>query len=87
MQFSAECFDAAKFFRSDRADNAALLGQAQSPPLEAGDAVFFHSNTLHSAGRNCSNAVKFSLVSTYHGRSNQPRVGSRSASMPEVALS
>ncbi len=86
MEFSAECFDAAKFFRSDRADNAALLGQAQSPPLEAGDAVFFHSNTLHSAGRNGSDAVKFSLVSTYHARSNAPREGSRSASLPEVSL-
>ncbi len=86
MDFSTECFDAAKFFRSDHADNAALLGKAQSPPLAPGDAVFFHSNTLHSAGRNCSDMVKFSLVSTYHARSNPPREGSRSASMPEVSL-
>jgi phytanoyl-CoA hydroxylase len=86
MEFSADQFDAQKFFRSDRADNAALLGTAQSPPLNAGDAVFFHSNTLHSAGLNRSDAVKFSLVSTYHARSNPPQAGTRSDSVPEVEL-
>jgi phytanoyl-CoA hydroxylase len=30
--------------------------------------------------------VKFSLVYTYHGRSNLPRAGTRSASKPEVEL-
>jgi phytanoyl-CoA hydroxylase len=87
MEFSADHFDAAMFFRSDRADNAAILGTALSPPLNAGDAVFFHSNTLHSAGLNRSDAVKFSLVSTYRGRSNPPQAGSRSASIAEVELS
>jgi len=86
MEFSPERFDAARFFRSDRADNAGLLSTAVSPPLNAGDAVFFHSNTLHSAGRNRSDAVKFSLVSTYHAQSNLPTPGSRSASIPEVEL-
>jgi phytanoyl-CoA hydroxylase len=48
--------------------------------------VFFHCNTLHSAGKNQTDAVKFSLVYTYHGRSNAPRAGTRSASKPEVEL-
>lgn len=87
MEFSPERFDTAKFFRADRADNAALLSTAQSPALNAGDAVFFHSNTLHSAGLNRSDAVKFSLVSTYHGQSNPPEPGSRSASISEIAIS
>jgi phytanoyl-CoA hydroxylase len=30
--------------------------------------------------------VKFSLVYTYHGRSNAPQAGTRSASKPEVEL-
>src|SRR6266446_10305342 len=47
-----------------------------------GDAVFFHCNTLHSAGRNLRDAVKFSLVYTYHGGSNAPKPGTRSASKP-----
>jgi phytanoyl-CoA hydroxylase len=84
--FDADRFDDAKFFRIDRADNARLVRTAESPRLAAGDAVFFHCNTLHSAGRNLSDAVKLSLVYTYHGRSNAPQAGTRSDSKPEVEL-
>jgi phytanoyl-CoA hydroxylase len=86
MQLDEGRFDAAKFFRLDRADNVAIADAAVSPHLEPGDAVFFHCNTLHSAGRNSTEAVKFSLVYTYHGRSNPPEAGTRSASKPEVEL-
>lgn len=86
MEFAADRFDAAKFFRSDRADNDAIIRDAQSPQLEPGDAVFFHCNTLHSAGKNLTDAVKFSLVFTYHGDSNLAVPGTRSASKLEVAL-
>jgi phytanoyl-CoA hydroxylase len=79
-------FDAAKFFRLDREDNTEIVRSALSPRLAPGDAVFFHCNTLHSAGRNQSDAVKLSLVYTYHGSSNAPKPGTRSASKPEVAL-
>jgi phytanoyl-CoA hydroxylase len=84
--FDADRFDDAKFFRSDRADNAEIIRGAESPRLAPGDAVFFHCNTLHSAGKNLSGAVKFSLVYTYHGRSNAPQAGTRSGSKPEVEL-
>lgn len=86
MSFDADRFDEAKFFRADRADNAAVIRSGESPRLSPGDAVFFHCNTLHSAGKNLSAAVKFSLVYTYHGRSNLPREGTRSASKPEVLI-
>jgi phytanoyl-CoA hydroxylase len=86
IAFDAERFDGAKFFRSEHAQNAAILRGAESPHLAPGDAVFFHCNTLHSAGKNLSDAVKFSLVFSYHGRSNLPSAGTRSASKPEVAL-
>jgi phytanoyl-CoA hydroxylase len=84
--FDADRFDDAKFFRSDRTDNADILRTAESPHLASGDAVFFHCNTLHSAGKNRSDAVKFSLVYTYHGRSNAAKAGTRSASKAEIAL-
>jgi phytanoyl-CoA hydroxylase len=87
MAFGADRFDEAKFFRSDRADNEVVLRGAESPRLAPGDAVFFHCNTLHSAGKNLSDTVKFSLVFTYHARSNAPQPGTRSASKPEVGLS
>jgi phytanoyl-CoA hydroxylase len=86
MAFDDARFDAARFFRADLPENAALIRSAESPPLMPGDAVFFHSNTLHSAGRNEREAVKMSLVYTYHGSSNAPKPGTRSSSKPEVAL-
>jgi phytanoyl-CoA hydroxylase len=86
MAFDAERFDESKFFRADHADNAEIIRAAVSPRLAAGDAIFFHCNTLHSAGKNQSDAVKFSLVYTYYGRSNAPKPGTRSASKPSVEL-
>lgn len=86
MTFDAERFDESKFFRSDRPDNSEILCTAHSPRLAPGDAVLFHCNTLHSAGRNESSAVKFSLVYTYHGVSNAAKAGTRSSSKPDVEL-
>jgi phytanoyl-CoA hydroxylase len=86
MAFDGDRYDAAKFFRSDRADNAGIISTGESPRLAPGDAVFFHCKTLHSAGQNRSNAVKFSLVYSYHGRSNSPTAGTRSSSKPEIPL-
>jgi phytanoyl-CoA hydroxylase len=86
MAFDADQYEAAKFFRVDRADNAEIISTGESPPLAPGDAIFFHCKTLHSAGKNLSSAVKFSLVYTYHGRSNAPMPGTRSSSKPEVLL-
>ena len=86
IAFTSDRFDEAKFFRSDLPENQALIHTAVSPELQPGDVVFFHCNTLHSAGQNLSDDVKFSLVFTYHGASNVPLAGSRSASKPEVAL-
>jgi phytanoyl-CoA hydroxylase len=79
-------FDKSKFLRLDRADNIDLIRTAVSPRLRPGDAIFFHCGTLHSAGQNHSDEVKYSLVYTYHGRSNAPIGGTRSASVPEVLL-
>ena len=58
----------------------------QIAELEPGDAVFFHCLTLHAAQRNASNAVKLSLVHTYHPDRVQPLPGSRSASRPGIPL-
>jgi phytanoyl-CoA hydroxylase len=86
LAFTSERFDDEKFFRADTPDNIALIRTAVSPELEAGDVVFFHCNTLHSAGKNLTDQVKFSLVYTYRGASNAALPGTRSASKPEIAL-
>ena len=86
VELGAGSFDAGKFFRADAALNAPLIAAAQPIHLAPGDAVLFHSNTLHSAGQNLTGAVKFSLAFTYHAGSNRPLPGTRSASRPELAL-
>lgn len=86
MTFEADRYDEAQFFRSDRADNVDVIRAAESPNLEPGDAVFFHGKTLHSAGKNHSAQVKFSLVYTYHADSNAPQPGTRSNAVREVQL-
>ena len=84
--FQASQFDHAKFFRPDLADNAQVIRSAESMTLNPGDALFFHCNTLHSAGQNLTAAIKYSLVFTYHGISNAPVAGTRSAMKPEIRL-
>jgi phytanoyl-CoA hydroxylase len=86
MALDARQFDAAKFYREEDTGDAAIIKTAVSPLLEPGDVVFFHAKTLHSAARNESTQVKFSLVYTYHAGSNAPLAGSRSASKPELSL-
>ncbi len=82
-----ERFDEKKFLREDQTDNRALIEQAIVPSLRAGDAMFFHCNTLHAANRNNTDQVKFSAVFTYHAGSNRPLPGSRSAAKGSVSLS
>jgi phytanoyl-CoA hydroxylase len=86
MSLAAEQFDDAKFFRADPPGNDDIVRTAVSPRLAPGDALLFHCNTLHSAGRNLCDAVKFSLVFTYHGASNAALAGTRSASKSEIEL-
>ena len=86
LTFTSDRFDQAKFFRADIPENEALIRSAVSPELKAGDVVFFHCNTLHSAGKNLTDEVKFSLVYTYRGVSNPPLPGTRSASKEDVPL-
>jgi ectoine hydroxylase-related dioxygenase (phytanoyl-CoA dioxygenase family) len=40
--------------------------------LEAGDALFFHSNILHRSGPNLSDKPRWSLISCYNRNSNVP---------------
>lgn len=84
--FDRDSFDEKTFFRTDHPANTEWLGRAVCPSLEPGDLVFFHCRTLHAAQRNASDAVKLSLVHTYHPQSCAPVAGSRSASRPEVDL-
>ena len=80
------CFDAAMFLRPDLSGNKALIKGAIRVELQAGDVLFFHSNLFHAAGRNLTDHVKYSLVYTYHQKSNRPIENTRSAQFPGIVL-
>jgi phytanoyl-CoA hydroxylase len=79
-------FDAELFLRPELEENAALIDTAVDVELEAGDVLFFDARTFHAAGRNETDAVKLSLVFTYHREDNRPIPGTRSANYPSLPL-
>ncbi|MEM7256483.1 MAG: phytanoyl-CoA dioxygenase family protein, partial [Pseudomonadota bacterium] len=58
--------DAALFLRTDIEENQQLIEQAIPAELSAGDTLFFHCRTFHAASQNDTDALKRSLVYTYH---------------------
>lgn len=86
MTFEKTQFADAAFFREDLPENRALLAQAATAELDAGDLLLFHCRTLHAATRNFSDQTKFSAVFTFRAGDNRPLPGTRSASLPELLL-
>lgn len=86
MEFARERLDDALFLREDVAENQALVASRIEAELDAGDALFFHCRLFHAAGRNQTADTKFSLVFTYHAADNPPLAGTRSASVPGIAI-
>ena len=41
-------------------------------PLQAGDALFFHGNTIHTSGDNLSNRSRLAMIVTINTRNNPP---------------
>lgn len=86
MNFGRDRLDDQLFLRTDREDNQALIATAVAPSLAAGDLVLFHCRLFHAAGRNRTQATKFSLVCTYRAEDNLPLPGTKSASTQDVAV-
>lgn len=86
MDFAAERLDDAQFLRQDLAANRAVLQTQVSVELQPGDVLFFHCRLFHAAGSNQTDQTKLSVVYTYHAPDNRPLPGTRSASLPEIAL-
>lgn len=74
------------FLRTDLEKNQSLLERQIQVEMEAGDVMFFHCRLFHAAGRNQSDAVKFSAVFTYHDGDNHPIPGTRSERYPSIPL-
>ncbi len=85
--FSPDRLDSDLFLKPEMPQNAELIDVAVHAPLEAGDVLFFHCRTFHAAGANLTSETKYSVVFTYRGANNGPRLGSRSASLPEMLIS
>lgn len=86
MEIRPEQLDELDFLRPDAAQNQALFAQGISTSLEQGDVVFFDSRLFHAAGRNNGTAMKTSVVFAYHGISNAPLAGTRSAAAEDILL-
>jgi phytanoyl-CoA hydroxylase len=86
MTMTSEQLDELDFLRPDLPQNRALFEQGVTLELQPGDVVLFHSGLFHAAGRNTSASVKMSLVYAYHGKSNMPIAGTRSAAAGDVLL-
>jgi len=76
--------DAELFLRPELEENAALIAQARTVDLAAGDVLLFHCRLFHAAGRNMTGVVKLSPVFTYHAQDNHPIPGTRSSAFPSI---
>jgi len=86
MEIERERLDDELFLHENLPRNQALTAKRVTPILEPGDVVLFHCRTFHAARSNSTDEVKLSLVFTYHAADNGPLTGTRSASMPPVAV-
>ncbi|HEY8100918.1 MAG TPA: phytanoyl-CoA dioxygenase family protein [Burkholderiaceae bacterium] len=86
MNIQPAQLDALDFLRPDVQANQPLFAQGMPLTLHQGDVVFFHSGLFHAAGRNTSSNLKSSVVFVYHGKTNQPIAGSKSAASGEVVF-
>jgi phytanoyl-CoA hydroxylase len=86
MPIAPEQMDALDFLRPELPQNQELFALGVTPELARGDVVLFHSKLFHAANRNSSERMKASVVFAYHGKSNPPVPGTRSAASGEVEL-
>jgi len=86
IEFRREQFDDALFLREDVEENRRILKGRVAAELDERDVLFFHCRLLHAAGRNRTALTKFAAVFTYYSASNRPLPGTRSASLPSIAL-
>lgn len=86
MKLEPGQFDDRQFFRPESPHDVALVESAIQVELQPGDLLLFHCRALHAAGKNETSETKLSAVFTYHGASNQPKPGTRSAYHPPIPL-
>lgn len=86
LQLQPEQMDELDFLRPEVKANQSLFAQGMDLSLNKGDVVLFHSGLFHAAGKNNSDRLKTSVVFAYHGKSNPPVAGTRSAAQDDIPL-
>jgi len=86
MEIQPEQLDPALLLRPEIPHNQKLIATQRRVELEPADVLFFHCRLFHAAGSNRTSSTKFSLVFTYHAADNRPLAATRSASLPDIAL-
>ncbi len=84
--FDGQRMDADQFLRQDLSENRALIDSARTAALAPGDVLFFHAGAFHAAGRNTTDELKLSVVTTYYGADNAPIPNSRSARLDPIRV-
>lgn len=86
LELDPSRLDEELFLRPELPVNQRLIATAEPVRLQPGDALLFSGRLFHAAGRNETDEVKLSVVTTYHGADNLPLPGSRSARYPAIEL-
>lgn len=81
-----DAVDAEQFLIVDHPYNQCRLKTERVVTLNQGDVLLFSAHCFHAAGKNLTDAAKYSLVFTYHNEQTQPIIGTRSNHLPEVRL-
>ena len=83
-EIQEHALDNAQFLTLDHPDNQYRLATQRLVTLNKGDVLLFSAHCFHAAGKNNTNAPKFSMVFTYHADSTTPVNGTHSASVAEI---
>jgi ectoine hydroxylase-related dioxygenase (phytanoyl-CoA dioxygenase family) len=70
----------------ERVDEAIKRSELLYVEMEAGDTLFFHSNTLHRSDANNSDAPRWSLISAYNLITNKPYKGDNTSSTTPIEV-
>ena len=86
LSLCPEQLDEDQFLIDSEPTNKRCMANSKPVLMSAGDVVFFHCRTFHSAGSNQAGAARKSVLFTYRAANNPPLPGSRSAGSPELLL-
>lgn len=83
-EIEPEALDEKQFLIDDHPSNRTRISLQQEVNLHPGDCLLFSAHCFHAAGQNQTEALKLSLVFTYHGEITEPIAETPSARTDEI---